>query len=159
MVEDWIDRVYKAGEAVRFEGSTYQARRLTEKPPPHEAWFCIARAGANGKDGASVNPRGNWSPDETYSRLDKVNLDNAQFTALRDDPGPCPGAGWMQDSWRGKPGRPGDRGEPGPPGPPGRAAPRMIALEADDTALLAASFDDGSKVEGDLAPLFSRRVR
>ena len=102
--------------------------------------------GERGADGQGFELRGVWSSAESYARLAVVQLDNAVFAAIRDDPGPCPGDGWMQFSWRGKPGRPGQ------PGARGMDGLWPVAIRMDSTGLVILTLNDGTTVEGDFAP-------
>lgn len=157
-VEEWSDRVHQEGEAVTLDGATYQAIRLTGKAPPHGDWRCIARAGRDGADGRSLNPRSTWSATESYRRLDVVALDGGAFVALRDDPGPCPGAGWQLMVMRGKPGRPGEKGDAGR-GIKGDPGPAVVAIEIDGNGMVTVRNADGTTVRGDFYPVLSQIAR
>lgn len=115
--------------------------------------------GPPGEDGKSYEPRGTWSAEASYARLDVVASDGASFIALRDDPGACPGAGWQSLSLRGRAGQPGQRGEKGergiagPAGPPG---PRAASLTATEDGVLTLTYEDGSAVSCDLYELLAR---
>jgi hypothetical protein len=50
----------------------------------------------------SLEVRGLFSDKETYKALDIVALNGGSFVARRDDPGPCPGAGWQLIASQGK---------------------------------------------------------
>jgi hypothetical protein len=115
------DAVHYRGDIVTHRGSTYQARCDTAREPPHEDWICVARAGVDGKDGrdgGSLEVRGLFSDKETYKALDIVALNGGSFIARRDNPGPCPGAGWQLIASQGKRGDKGERGLQGIPGVP-----------------------------------------
>jgi hypothetical protein len=106
--------VFYAGDVVAHDGGTFQARRDTGQPPSHAAhWLCLATAG---RDGSSVNIRSTFDANADYRRLDVVALNGGSFVALKDAPGPCPGAGWQLIASQGKRGTPGEKGERGPPG-------------------------------------------
>jgi hypothetical protein len=62
---------------------------------------------------------GLFDADATYKRLDIVALNGGSFIAKKDDPGPCPGAGWQLIASQGKSGQKGERGERGLQGLPG----------------------------------------
>jgi hypothetical protein len=146
----WQDKVHREGDVVTFEGGTWQAGRDTGKQPPHEDWICLAAAGKAGK---SPRVRETYDPSVTdYAELDVVVLNGASFTARRDNPGPCPGAGWQMTSSQGKPGRPGEKqkGDPGPPGP------KVERMEVDGQGLLTLVNADGSAVECDLYPVLAK---
>ncbi|WP_051150151.1 collagen-like protein [Reyranella massiliensis] len=155
-VGSWEDHVHREADVVTHAGAVYQALRDTGKAPPHDDWRCIVPAAL---DGRSINLRSTWSADETYARLDVVTLDGGAFVARRDDPGPCPGEGWMLLVMRGKagkPGIPGPRGERGARGEPG---PAVTGIAIDETGMVTLSNADGSAVEHDFAPVLSRLMR
>jgi hypothetical protein len=105
--------VHYRGDIVTHRGSTFQARCDTAREPPHEDWICVARAGVDGKDGRdgrSLEVRGLFSDKETYKALDIVALNGGSFIAKRNNPGPCPGAGWQLIASQGKRGDKGERG-------------------------------------------------
>jgi hypothetical protein len=144
----YSDRVHYAAEVVTHAGSTWQALRDTGKAPGSEDWLCIARAGA---DADSIEVRGTYSPEETYSRLNIVALNGGSFIAKRNDPGECPGDGWQLLTSPGKRGQKGEDGargigERGPEGPPG---PAPIALVAED-GILRLTMADGEVFEAQI---------
>lgn len=159
MVREWQDRVYRDGEVVTFGGGVYQAQRDTGKTPPHEDWACIVAAGRDGADGRALNLRSTWSAEEAYARLDVVALDGGSFVARRDDPGPCPGDGWMNLVQRGKAGKPGERGQQGLPGARGEPGPAVIDFDIDETGMVTLTNGDSSTIERDFAPVLSRLMR
>ena len=82
-------------------------------------------AGWDGVDGQSFNVRGTYRDNDQYHRLDVAVVGGSSFVALKDNPGPCPGAGWQlqasagrrgEKGERGFSGAKGDRGETGEPG-------------------------------------------
>lgn len=156
LVGAWEDRVYRAADVVAHAGAVYQAGRDTGKAPPHADWLCIVPAAKDGRDGLSFNPRSTWSADETYTRLDVVALDGGAFVARRDDPGPCPGEGWMLMVQRGKPGRPGEKGDRGDRGERGAPGPAVASIDMDRSGLVTVTNADGSIVEGDFAPALAQ---
>lgn len=155
-VSEWEDRVHRSADVVTFGGAVYQAQRDTGKTPPHDDWRCIVSAG---RDGRSLNPRSTWSADETYAALDVATLDGGAFVALRDDPGPCPGAGWRMLVQRGKAGRPGEKGERGERGERGEPGPGVVAIDMDASALVTVTNADGTTTTGDFAPALARLER
>ena len=115
------DAVHYRGDIVTHGGSTYHAQCDTAREPPHEDWICVARAGIDGKDGRdgrSLEVRGLFNNKETYQALDIVALNGGSFIAKKDNPGPCPGAGWQLIASQGKRGDKGERGLQGIPGVP-----------------------------------------
>jgi hypothetical protein len=115
------DAVHYRGDIVTHRGSTYQARCDTARKPPHEDWICVARAGVDGKDGRdgrSPNVRGTFKTGDSYRAFDIVALNGGSFIAKKDNPGPCPGAGWQLIASQGKRGDKGERGLQGISGVP-----------------------------------------
>jgi hypothetical protein len=60
--------------------------------------------------------RGTHNPQSEYSANDMVALDGGSFIARKDNPGPCPGAGWQLMARQGSRGIAGPEGKRGPPG-------------------------------------------
>jgi hypothetical protein len=117
LVKLWLpETVYYAGDVVAFDGGTFQAKRDTGLPPSHADWTCLAAAG---RDGNSIAVRGTFDERAEYRRLDVVARNGGSFIALKDAPGPCPGAGWQLLTCPGKRGVAGEKGERGPQGHPG----------------------------------------
>jgi len=67
-------------------------------------------------ESAARRIRGTFSDSESYNAGDLVAMDGATFLARRDNPGPCPGAGWQLASRQGQRGVAGPKGERGLPG-------------------------------------------
>jgi len=110
------ETVYYEGDVVAYDGGTFQAKRDTGQPPSHADWICLATAG---RDGNSITVRGTFNETQEYRRLDVVARNGGSFVALKDVPGPCPGAGWQLLASQGKRGVAGERGERGQQGNPG----------------------------------------
>jgi hypothetical protein len=147
----WADGVHYEGQVRAHGGATWQALRDTAKEPPHDDWICLA---SSGRDGRTPRVRETFDAQAgDYRELDIVALNGAAFIARKDDPGPCPGAGWQVISTQGKTGKPGERGGPGPRG---EAGPAMVAMGIDGQGLLTLSNADGSTVECDLYPVLSK---
>jgi HK97 family phage portal protein len=73
-------------------------------------------AGAPGPQGAPAYPGracGLYNPAGAYRAMDVVAHNGSEWRAVKDDPGPLPGDGWVL----GAKGSRGKRGERGPPGP------------------------------------------
>ena len=162
MVEPYVaGRIYYRGNMVADETGSYQAKRDTAKVPCPESedWTCMARSGADGKDGRTLRPRGTYDPkSKDYCRLDAVALNGSSFVALRDDPGPCPGEDWQlvaSAGKRGQQGLKGERGERGPTGPLA-IAPRIASSEIDPGYILSLLYTDGSRDTIALRPAFER---
>lgn len=158
-VTAWAAGVQYEGAVRSHEGSTWQAACDTANEPPHEDWVCIAGRGLDGKDGASLNPRRLWAPADEYKRLDVVALNGGSFVALKDDPGECPGSGWMLLTQQGKRGERGEKGERGDRGERGLAAEPVVAMTIDEQGMLTLTNGDGTKVNCDLYPVLVKLVR
>jgi hypothetical protein len=113
VVRTWADEIHYQGAVVSHDGATWQARCDTGRAPPHDDWACLARAGRDGMNGASLRICGTWNVETQYGALDMVILNGGAFVAKRDEPGPCPGDGWQLMASQGKQGKPGERGPPG----------------------------------------------
>lgn len=155
-VKAWERGVHYSGAVKSHSGGTWQAVRDTAEEPPHEDWVCLAAPGSNGRDGQSLNPRRLWVAEEEYRRLDVVALNGSSFVALKDDPGPCPGEGWMLMTSPGKRGERGEKGDRGERGLPGTAGPSIVSASFDDDGILTLHNADGSQVQCDFYPVLSR---
>ena len=84
-------------------GACWQALTDTAQRPGSEDWVLIARAG---RDGASMTPRGEFDPGDSYGLLDIVTRDGCSYIAVRTDPDvPADdGSGWMLLASRGEKG-------------------------------------------------------
>jgi len=109
------DTIYHEGDIVGFAGGTYQATKDTARAPGAKDWVCLARSGD------SLTPRGAYDDHGDYRCLDVIMVDGSSFVALKDHPGPCPGADWQLLASRGSRGDRGLKGERGLPGPKGDA--------------------------------------
>lgn len=151
-VTPWAPGVSYEADIRSHNGATWQATKDTANEPGGEDWVCIAARGANGDDGASFNPRRLWASDAEYRRLDVVALNGGAFVALQDNPGPCPGEGWMLIA---QPGKRGERGDKGEKGERGLAGPAVRSLTSDDEGVITLTHADGSEVSCDLYPVLS----
>lgn len=142
----WSDRIHYQGEIVTHQGSTWQASRDTAAAPPDDAWSPLA---LRGDDAPVGEVRGLYDPSASYRKFDLVTFDNSEWRAVKDDPGPLPGDGWIISAKRGKPGIKGERGEPGERGPPGR---ELVALKVEGWQLVAV-LSDGRSIRCDARPL------
>jgi hypothetical protein len=100
----------------------------------------VGPAGDNGKDAYVGEARGLFDPDANYRAMDVVSLNGSEWRAKRDEPGECPGDGWMLSAGRGKRG---DRGERGPEGREGQPGRSIVAGYADGKAMQIVLTDDG----------------
>lgn len=108
--------------------------------------------GLPGADGAPAYPgtaRGLYNAAEAYRALDIVTLHGSEWRAVRDDPGPCPGDGWVIGASKGS------RGRQGEAGPPGHSI--VDAVIGDFQLVLIRS--DGHRFTCNLLPLFERYHR
>jgi HK97 family phage portal protein len=105
--------------------------------------------GPVGLPGNSGRACGLYDSTAAYRELDLVAWNGSEWRAVKDDPGPLPGEGWMLSAKVGSRGKPGERGAAGLPAPP---PPGPTAIELRGTAL-AFHFSDGSQVEVDIAPV------
>jgi integrin beta 3 len=119
LVKQWqADAIHYQGDVVVHETGTFQARCDTARPLDSADWICLARSGANGKDGRSLNICETWDAKWDYAALDVVTVDRSWFVAKKDHPGPCPGPDWKAGP-AGKTGDKGLRGHQGEKGAPG----------------------------------------
>jgi hypothetical protein len=116
---------YYEGDVVTHHGGTFRAKRDTGQPPSHADWACLASAGSDGK---SVVVRGTFAETQEYRRLEVVARHGGSFVALKDAPGPCPGAGWQQLTCPGKRGVAGERGKRGERGPKGDSGSSGVTI-------------------------------
>jgi len=98
---------------------------------------------------------GLWSETESYLAMDVVAQNGSEWRAVRDDPGPLPGDGWVLGAKgsRGKPGERGEKGErgmPGPIGPPGRSVVEFIIAGFE----IGIVYSDGTVETRSLQPMF-----
>jgi hypothetical protein len=152
-----VDAVHYRRDIVTHCGSTYQARCDTAREPPHEDWICVAHAGVDGKDGRdgrSVNVRGTFKAGESYRALDIVALNGGSFIAKKDNPGPCPGAGWQLIASQGKRGDKGGRGLQGIPGVP--VVIQKWRLDRDNYIAVPVMSDGREGPPLELRPLFEQ---
>ena len=137
LVKLWMpETVYYEGDVVAHDG-TFQAKRDTGQPPSHADWICLATAG---RDGNSITVRGTFNETQEYRRLDVVARNGGSFVALKDAPGPCPGAGWQlfaSPGKRGIAGPKGERGERGAKGDPGLSGTTICDWKIDRARYLA----------------------
>ena len=149
-VDEWRDRVYYESEVVTLDGAVFQALRDTGRPPHHEDWRCIVRAG---RDGRSLDIKSTYVAGGQYRALDMVALNGGQFVAKRDNPGVCPGEDWQLMASQGKQGKPGERGAIGPKGERGAS---VVGGTCDAQGMVTFKCSDGTEFQVDMYPALSR---
>lgn len=145
------------GHLYSHNGSTYYAKAITAHAPDddNEAWAIVAQKGDDAYPGAA---KGLFNPDEEYRARDCVAHDGSLWMARRDNPGQCPGEGWMLAAKAGSKGKPGEQGPPGPAGPRG-ATGRGIAGEPEldlKNYRWIIPTTDGEPIILDMKPMFQR---
>jgi hypothetical protein len=116
-------------------------------------------AGRDGKDAYPGEARGLFDPAAEYLARDIVALNGSAFMARRDNPGECPGDGWMLLASRGKRGERGETGERGPEGKSGKDGAQPIALKFDaDTMQFITVLDSGEMLEADFGPIADKII-
>jgi integrin beta 3 len=70
---------------------------------------------------------GLWQETERYLAMDVVAQNGSEWRAVKDDPGPLPGDGWVLGA-KGSRGKPGERGEKGDCGPKGDRGPAGLSV-------------------------------
>ena len=157
-VTEWSGGVHYEGDLVHHGGSLWQCIKDSGRPPPHEDWVCLARAG---RDARTPRVCGTWSPDGQYRALDVCALGGCSFIATKDNPGICPGDGWQAltlPGKRGQQGPPGARGEKGERGPPGQSAPFIVSwiVERASYSVVPILSDGTEGPRLELRPLFEQ---
>lgn len=102
--------------------------------------------GPAGRDAYPGQALGKWKADGTYRAMDVVAFNGSEWRAIRDDPGPLPGDGWMLGAKGGTKGAPGERGERGPAGPQGPAGVGIRELDFDNGHLIVRLTDGRERV-------------
>lgn len=119
-------------------------------------------AGDPGKDGQDAypgEPRGLFDATAEYRARDVVALNGSAFMAKRDNPGDCPGEGWMLLVQRGKRGETGERGERGAEGPAGKSAAELVGLGFNaDAMTFFGVLDNGEQLEADFGPVAQKII-
>jgi hypothetical protein len=134
-VRNWrSEPVFYRGQLAACGGATFQARKDTGSAPALGSpdWALISCAGKDGRDGASVTPRGEWSECDSFGVNDIVSIGGGSFIAARNDPGrPGDGnGGWQPLALRGPQGKQGRMGPQGAKGEPGETV-RLHSWEVD----------------------------
>jgi hypothetical protein len=134
-VKNWKPQmVCYRGQLFACDGALWQARQdtATARAPGVADWACIARAGSNGKDCASVSVRGEWTATDSYGPLDIVTRNGHAYICARANPG-VPGQcdDWMLLASRGPHGQTGKAGPMGPQGKTGERGEQIHHWELD----------------------------
>ena len=136
------DNVYHEGDIVAFAGGTFQAQRDTARAPGAQDWVCLA------SPGNSLSMRGTYDDHADYRCFDVTMINGSSFVALKDRPGPCPGADWhllASRGSRGDRGLKGERGFTGPRGERGQAGATIQSWQIDRALYVATPvMSDGS---------------
>lgn len=150
------------GDAGRDVDPAQVATLVTEEVQKAVALIPAPQDGRDGADAYPGEAKGKWepaAPTGTYRALDVVSWQGSEWRAKHDDPGPCPGDGWMLSASKGKRGEKGDKGDRGDKGTPGAPGASFAAGYIDTEKLqLVLTRDDGEEVTIDLQP-FAELVR
>jgi hypothetical protein len=161
VAKEWtaIGEVHYRGEIACYQGSTYQAKRDTGRPPDDlEHWVVLAKCGA---DGRAMRWRGKYATNAPYMRNDVVEFDGSCYVAIKNGAVGIPS--YASSDWnlmaragqRGKQGATGPRGERGVRGE--RASTPNISFHVDPERYRAIVFVDGHiGAELPLRDLFAR---
>lgn len=129
------------------DGRDGSAGEKGEKGDPGES-------GRDGRDAYAGEARGLFDANTEYRARDVVALGGSAFMAKRDNPGECPGDGWMLLAQRGKRGEQGEKGDRGEEGKAGKDGAVLVALTVDiDAMQLRGALSDGDILEADIQPL------
>lgn len=113
--------------------------------------------GDTGSDGPPAyvgEAKGLFDPEAEYCARDVVALNGSAFMAKADNPGECPGDGWMLLAQKGKRGEKGDRGERGMEGKSGKDGAQPIALTIDRESMeFRMILDSGEECAADFYPI------
>jgi hypothetical protein len=160
MVKAWMaETVYYQGDVVVHRGGCFQARHDTAESPDSDNgemhWRCLAAAG---RDAKSPVVRGTFDANARFAALDMVTLNGGAFIACKNNPGPCPGAGWQLIARQGQRGPAGERGPKGERGERGHDATTIVAWRVDKTNFTATPVLDNGRNGAplDLRPLFEQ---
>jgi HK97 family phage portal protein len=129
------DRIDDYGNVIRMPGPPGERGEPGPAGPPGER----GEQGPPGEPAYGGRACGLYSATAAYRAMDVVALNGSEWRAITDDPGPCPGAGWMLSAK----GMRGDKGQKGDPGPPGVGI-RDVVL---DGSVLVVKLTDGVNKE------------
>lgn len=117
----------------------------------------VGEKGDQGPEGPAAyvgEARGLFDPEAEYRARDVVALNGSAFMAKIDNPGQCPGEGWMLLAQRGKRGDKGDRGEKGLEGKAGKDGAQPVGLKMDaETMEFRMILDNGEECAADFYPI------
>ena len=108
-VKVWEPGVHYAGDVVTRGGRDLSGAAGHRRAAGQRQGLGLPRAGGRGRR-VRRTVRGLFDATATYRQLDIVALNGGSFIAKKDDPGPCPGAGWQLIVSQGKSGDKGERG-------------------------------------------------
>jgi hypothetical protein len=150
---------------VKFAGLDLRMReqvtaQVAALEPPRGERGEMGERGERGEPGPSGEPGpvgyvgralGRWNAEAAYRAMDVVACNGSEWRAVKDDPGPLPGDGWMLSAKgvkgeKGLPGLRGEKGERGERGPPGPQGPG-IADVVIDNGVLVFMMSDGRRKE------------
>lgn len=131
------------------DGATLEmAFQIGEQRSIFEVELPAGPAGADGRDAYAGEARGLHDAAGTYRKMDVVSLNGCEWRAKQDDPGECPGRGWMLSAQKGKRG---DRGERGASGQDGISPVAMYRRGGE----LVTTLSDGAELTADLSDLIT----
>ncbi|MCA1549761.1 hypothetical protein I6F36_23290 [Bradyrhizobium sp. BRP19] len=100
-------------------------------------------------DTGAVRPsHGLHDPRARYFKYDTCGFNGCEWRAVRDDPGPLPGEGWVLSA----------KGMHGKPGEPGRDGVHVRSLDVVGYELVA-RLSDGTTLRANLLPVMERFER
>src|SRR5262249_15781420 len=133
-------RISPGARRVANSPGTLHAKRQTGNARPPADRICLPTAG---RDGNSITVRGTFNETQEYRRLDVVARNGGSFVALKDVPGPCPGAGWQLLASQGKRGVAGERGGQVSLSRPARGCKGLGSNEWPSEIVLSGEFQGG----------------
>jgi len=147
------ERIDEYGNVIetKFAGLDLRMReQVAALEPPKGERGEIGERGERGDAGPPGEPGpvgyvgralGRWNAEASYRAMDVVACNGSEWRAIKDDPGPLPGDGWMLSAKgskgdKGMPGNRGERGERGERGPPGPQGVGLADVVLEDGVLV-----------------------
>jgi len=145
---------------VKFAGLDLRMReQMAALEPPQGERGEIGERGERGEAGPPGEPGpvgyvgralGRWNAEAAYRAMDVVAHNGSEWRAIKDDPGPLPGDGWMLSAKgikgdKGMPGQRGERGDRGERGPPGPQGIGIVDVVIDNGVLVFVMSDGRQK--------------